>query len=329
MIKYIVFDSGSYASRLMFADIKKIPDAIGISNIFEISNPLLRVLNKVHMSGKINRKIRLPFREIWDKFCLIERAKMDSENDYVIVMTNVSSKKFRIEYLQALKDYSNIHLVLVAVDSFVDQFLCPLDIIKNVQFDLVYSFDRDDCEKYGMIHSQSQYSKVDEIEPYKESYDLFFVGRAKNRLKLIKDIALKANNQNLKCGFFLLDVPKREREHIDGVTYIDRVMPYSAVLPMIMSSKCLLDIVQQGQTGYTMRVYESIFYNKKLITNNSTILGFSYYQKKFMKVFNDISDIDFSFVENLDTAEYNYSGEYSPINLLKDAEKRIWGENAL
>lgn len=327
MVKYMVFDSGSDASRLMFADVNKMPNAIETSNIFSINTPFLRALNKVHMSGKINRKVPLPFRKIWDSFYLIEKAKKDKKNEYIVFMTNVSAKKFRVEYLQDLKKYKNIHLVLIAVDSFVDQFLCPLGIMEKVDFDLIYSFDRDDCAKYGLLYTQSQYSKMDDVKAANVQYDLFFIGRAKDRLEKLKHIVRKANSYGLRTGFFLLGVPKKQREKIDGITYLDRVMPYREVLPLILSSKCLVDIVQEGQKGLTMRVYEAIFYNKKLYTNNESIRNLRYYDPRYMMISSDLENVEEAFFGDTVFVDYKYENDYSPIVLLKDAEQRIFGEN--
>ena len=326
MTKYIVIDSGSHASRLMFADVKNMPDALETSSLYIIPDRMLSSLCKFHNSGKINRKIKLPFRYIWDRFCILEQAKIDTENEYIIVMTNVSVKKFRVEYLKGLESYKNIHLVLIAVDSFVDKFLSPLDVMGRVSFDLIYSFDQKDCDEYGLIYSQSQYSKIDKLSRSELGYDIFFVGRAKQRYEMLKDIARKANMYGVKCGFYLLGVPKKDQEDIPGIIYIDKVLPYSDVLPLILSSHCLLDVVQTGQVGYTMRVYESVFYNKRLITNNSAVEDFAYYQKDYMNIFSKIEDINFGIFADKSEVDYKYKGEYSPVNLLLDAKKRILGD---
>lgn len=44
--------------------------------------------------------------------------------------------------------------------------------------------------------------------------------------------------------------------------------PYRKILSCNCCAKCILDIVRDGQTGYTMRTMESIVFKKKLLTNN-------------------------------------------------------------
>ena len=321
-VEFIVFNSGSHASKLMFADVDKIENAIQMDSVFEIKNPFLKMCNKVHMSGKINRKIKLPFRSIWDKYYITEIAKRHLDIEYIFVYTNVSIKKVCIEYLQELEKLSNVHLVLIAVDSFVDKFLCPLDVMQKVKFDLVYSFDPNDSEKHNLIFTRSLYSKREDIVPAEKSVDLFFVGRAKDRLDYLLSIVKRANDAGLSCGFYILGVKENKRIPLPGVIYIDEVMSYDDVLPIIMSSKCLVDIVQKGQEGLTMRTYEAIFYNKYLLTNNPGVRSLNYFADDYMKYVETLDQIDFDFLKN-DQIDYHYDYDYSPIRLLSDIEDRL------
>ena len=317
MLKFIVIDSGSSASKLMFYDLKNQKNIIEVSNVFNIKNPILKVLNKIHMSGKINRKINLPFKQIWDKFYITEIAK-NSKDHYFIIMTNISVKKFRLEYLKELQNRENIDLVLVAVDSFIDKQLSPLNEMKLIRFKYIFSFDENDCKKYNLIYTNSLYSKIENLSYSNYKSDIFFIGRAKDRYNMLKEFAIYANLRGYKCNFFILGVKRKMQEKIPGITYINRVIKYDKVLPMIQSSKCLLDITQKGQNGLTMRVYESIFYNKKLITNNSNVKTNNYYNENYMKIFTteeELKNIDLSFI-NDENSNYFYKGDFSPIKLI-------------
>ena len=46
---------------------------------------------------------------------------------------------------------------------------------------------------------------------------------------------------------------------------------------MINESKAILDIVQENQTGITIRPLEALFFHKKLITNNKNIVSYKFY----------------------------------------------------
>lgn len=323
MVKYIVIDSGSAASQLMFRDIKKLKCAMETSELFKFNNPILRILNKVHMSGKINRIFDIPFKGIWDKFYVMEEAKSYPQTDYIIVFTNISVKKIRLGYLRKIGSLSNVHLILVSVDSFVDKKLSPLDIMDKIPFEIVYSFDPNDCEQYDLEYTNSLYSRRLDISASNEQTDLFFIGRAKDRLKDILSIAKRAVDNGMKINFQILGVKKEDQVQFPGITYLKKVKPYDEVLPLIMASKCLLDLYQAGQYGLTMRAYEAVFYNKMLITNNDYIKKLAYYKPQCMYVFNSIDEIDFTFIRQNKDVDYEYEDEYSPIYFLGEIEKKL------
>lgn len=322
MIRYIVFDSGSSASKLMFADLKKMNNVYETSYIYKINNPILRYINRIHMSLKVSKYISLPLKQIWNKYNYLEQIynKIDT---FILVFTNISIKKVYMPYLLSLKKRKNVKVILVAVDSFVDIELSALPFIKKFDFDLVYSFDRNDCKKYGLEYTESLYSMKLGILPSEKTTDLFFVGRAKDRLSILTNIVKDATNKDIKVDFSILDVNPNKRESIPGITYINKVIPYDKVLPQILASKCLLDIVQEGQSGMTMRIYEAIFYNKKLITNNNNVKNLKYYNPQFIQVIESVYNIDYTFIKNNIKVDYNYTGDYSPINFLHIIEQRL------
>ena len=67
---------------------------------------------------------------------------------------------------------------------------------------------------------------------------------------------------------------------------------------MLQSSRCIIDIAQEGQVGFTRRPIEALFFNKKLITNNVEIMKFDFYRNNniFILGKDKLEDID-SFME--------------------------------
>lgn len=328
MLKFIVFDSGSSASKLMFQDLKNHENTIETSAIYKIDNPILAFINHAHMSLKLKGYINLPFKSVWNRFNYLESIYNEIDT-FVLVFTNVSIKKVYEPYLKDLQRKSNVKLVLVAVDSFVDKELSALPYIKAFKFDLVYSFDESDCRKYNLRHTVSLYSKRTDISPEEEKSDIFWIGRAKDRLESILDIAEKANEIGMKCDFYVLGVKPDRRKVVKGIFYIDRVIPYEIVLPKVLAARCLLDINQTGQKGMTMRVYEAIFYNKLLITNNWTIKTLKYYDDRYMKQISNIEDVDLNFLLEPIDVDYNYAGEYSPICFLNRVQRDLMLERLI
>ena len=57
----------------------------------------------------------------------------------------------------------------------------------------------------------------------------------------------------------------------------DTRISYEQYLEHVMESRCIVDFFQHGQVGLTRRPMESLFFNKKLLTENPHILEFDFY----------------------------------------------------
>lgn len=325
MVKILTIDSGSFISKMMFQDINMVPNAIVTSSTYNIQNPLFRFLNKVHMSGKISDIIHLPFKEIWNSRCILEQVRNDKIDEWIVILTNVSAKKIPCSYLMKFNKMNNVHLILVCVDSFSDKSLNPEEIMKCVNFDLIYSFDIDDCKTYDLIFTQALYSQIKvDNDVISMEKDLFFVGRAKDRLVLLQDLARLATKYDIKCDFYILGVKKMDRIEIPGITYLDGVMPYNEVFSKMLRAKGIIDFVRLGQSGLTVRFFEAVFYNKLLLSNNPNVRNNKYFDDRWMYCGTDYEDF-FQRVKETDIhdIDYGYQMDYSPINLLRDIEARL------
>ena len=68
-------------------------------------------------------------------------------------------------------------------------------------------------------------------------------------------------------------------------------MDYKEVIDIVKQSNCILEVVQEGQNGITLRTMEAVCYGKKLLTNNKNIVKYPFYDSKYISVFEDIDDI--------------------------------------
>ena len=316
-----LFDSDSYASQLMFCDLKKSKKVIETSIVYDIENPMLRWFNKLHVSLELNRLVKLPLKKIWGKYSILEKYKNVS-GEKIAVFTNVSIGKISLDYLRALQTNYGFKVVLVGVDSCLDKILSPLNFTSKFKFDLVYTFDEADSRNYGFRFTNTLYSKRNDIVPSTLHSDLFFIGRAKDRIQKLQSIASQCVRESIMPNFSIL-INNKNQQPINGVKYIDQVVPYDQVLPQILSSKCLLDIVQEGQDGLTMRVYEAIFYNKKLITNNKSVKKLKYYNPDYMQVVDSLDEINIRWINEGGSVDYHYQGDYSPIHLIEQIQNDL------
>lgn len=106
-----------------------------------------------------------------------------------------------------------------------------------------------------------------------------------------------------------------------GIIY-NKVNDYTQIIEFVSSSKAIMEICQEGQYSNTLRIFEVLVYNKKLITDNSNISNYSCCDPRYMKYFSDIDillriDLGF-FIEDGNLPNYNYSNGFSPISIFKE-----------
>ena len=82
--------------------------------------------------------------------------------------------------------------------------------------------------------------------------------------------------------------------------------------------------MQKGQNAQTLKYFEAVCFNKKLLTNNQNAKKLSFYNEKYIKIFNKFEDIDIEWIKKIEPINYNYKNEFSPMYIvekLKELEK--------
>ena len=64
---------------------------------------------------------------------------------------------------------------------------------------------------------------------------------------------------------------------------------YSNVIATIKKSGAILEILQEGQEGYSLRVMESLFFNKKLISNNPLLKHAPFYNSNNIFIIDNLN----------------------------------------
>ena len=197
----------------------------------------------------------------------------------------------------------------------------PMDELKE-KFDLVISFDQNDCKKYNLIYHHLVFSSYQgDLVEMPES-DVYFVGKAKNRLSEIIKVYKILREHGLKCDFHISGVPVQNQIYGDEIDY-DPHITYNDNLQHILHTKCLLEVMQQGGAGFTQRGCEAVCLDKKLLTNNSEIKEAPFYMPEYISQFINADNIDSEFLNNIKndtTVDYNYKREFSPVKFIQFVE---------
>ncbi|WP_264551460.1 hypothetical protein [Flavobacterium sp. N2038] len=155
-------------------------------------------------------------------------------------------------------------------------YRCPK--IKRVLhcFDEVFSFEKEDCAKFNLKFASNWiYTSKSAENNNQFDFDVFNISSIDKRLPILKRIANNLASQNINFKFIIYD--KKKNDEDKNITYIRKHMPLSEVNDYISRSKVLLDINRLGQAGLTFRVFESLGLEKKLITTNSDIKNYDFY----------------------------------------------------
>ena len=146
-----------------------------------------------------------------------------------------------------------------------------------IHYDLseIWTFDKDNSVQYKMCFNNTFY--FNEIKPTPENklkkYDVVFVGRNKHRNTTLLQIKNQFDQHQLKSLIHI--VPNRNEENPNNI----KELSYQEYIDLISNSKAILDIMPPAQNGLTLRAMESLFLEKKLITDNLHIKKEAFYNK--------------------------------------------------
>lgn len=310
-------------SYYMLHDIEDMENVRIIHSKSVTDSNFLNLLYNIHNSGKIQQYINLPFRGVWDKL-LFDRIIEDFTPEYIIFTISWYSDHLIAYFRKRLK---NAKLILRFSDMVVNSLgganASKVDKIRR-QFDGVIVYSMEDAKNYGFTYRSMGYSAIKRsLIKSCPSYDVVFIGADKGRIDKIRKAYNIFKAAGLSCFFYVIMVKSEDRRN-DGIIYADRVMPFDEYISYEVAAKCLFEIVQEGTTGRTYRMMESIIYNKLLITNCREIVDTPYFKREYVQVYDDVSEIDASFVLNAsEHIDYNYKGDFSPVRDLEFIEENL------
>ncbi|QKJ64404.1 hypothetical protein [Flavobacterium sp. M31R6] len=152
---------------------------------------------------------------------------------------------------------------------------CPK--IKHVipNFDEVYSFEKDDCEKHSLKFLTNWIYPIPNSGTRNKEYQVFNISSKDKRFSLIVKIASILKEKKINYKIIIFD--KKNKSHNSSVEYISKQIQLSEVNDYLHNTQVLLDINRVGQKGLTFRVFESLGLEKKLITTNADIKNYDFY----------------------------------------------------
>lgn len=287
MRHYVIYGSNNDYWKVSYKDIDKVSGATYVAGFLPEAPTVVR---KFHTAMAVRKK--LPLRKLWYSAYFSE--KYHSSDDYVFVFFQAWQEIFQNGYLDYLrKKYPGCKCVLLLCDINQARKLNIEEQKKN--FDQVLVFERIFAREKGIGYYPLVYSDFrSEICSEEKDIDLLFVGWAKGRYKLLKQIYDRLTAEGVNCQFYLTKLDEEVPED-SGIHTADWV-PYDQNISLVKRAKCLLDIVPPNTDCNTLRVNEALSYKCKILTNNTRIISEEFYDPESISVYSAPEDIDIDFL---------------------------------
>jgi len=212
--------------------------------------------------------------------------------DYVFLVNPESISKENLQKFQHA--FPTAKFLLYMWDSFQNRRqnieLLPL-------FDAKFTFDPSDAKEYGLQLRALFYTKVyEEVEKLSHyEYDILFIGTAhSDRYEFVKRLTKNIGEKRTKLYFYLSSkllfyTKKIIDKDFRAVRYKDISffsLKHTDIVALMCRSNAVLDINHPKQLGLTMRTFETLGAQLKLITTNKDVMEYDFYDPSNILVIN-------------------------------------------
>lgn len=312
--KFIIVLGNTFI-KYTYADLLHDERVIVFDNaIQDTKNRLLNAIKRIHLSNRINLIINLPFKGIWKS--VFDDIEWDDDTIYYIIFSDTYPLKPL--YLKNIREKHNIKYVLFAAflwDGNFQNSKRRRDDAVALGFDSIFTFEPSDAKKHGFIYCDIPYSIISDVESSNINYDLYLVASASNRLNTFLSVFKYVDGNNLSVKYRITNT-KRKQQVIKNKIIYNQKISYATVINEVKQSNCILEVLSKGQTGATLRYYEAVCYNKKLLTNNKNVVNLPFYNPEYIHIFEKPEDIDIEWVKERIPIDYGYDGRFSPTHLI-------------
>jgi hypothetical protein len=206
--------------------------------------------------------------------------------DWVLV---VNGQTLSSSFLQRLRgDYPSAIFVLYLWDSLANRS----HVRHNLSvFDRVLSFDHLDAKKYNLLLRPLFYGRgftktaSDGKQPL---YDISFVGTAhSDRFAVVDRVKAQLAADVAAFWYLYLQAPwvmhyyrltKLGMKHARSADFEFKPLTKAEVQSIFSESNCILDIEHPSQVGLTMRTFETLGAQKKIVTTNVSVRDYDFFK---------------------------------------------------
>lgn len=302
MKRFVFLDLGtSIAEQYIFSDCKKLENVSYINVFKHLPCRLERGIIKYKSSGCIPF-CWLPIQRFVNRLYSInpntaEALHSEVEGDVFLVLTDPVLPFFSEGVLEKYSDagYKLCLLFLNSISS-LDRFNCS----RKLSFfgNRIFSFDEYDAKRFGFSFCDQFYSRI--IRRTKSIiHGVYFIGNSKGRLNKILAFSEFFLSHGIQSSINVGNLSRSEMKNLNSnnaVNVLFRTLKYPETLKEMMKYDVILDIACDGQHGPSLRYYEAVVYNRKLISTNKEICKMRFYNPEFMKIVETPDQIDLAWL---------------------------------
>lgn len=319
---YVICGSGGYY-LVGYHDVMEHPQVCyHASHTDGLSAMWQQILCRLNFSKKVNQRIHTPFARL--VFPWLYPHHFDGQRPLCFLFFGNVQYVYQTSYLDYLrKRYPDVKIVLYMQDLIKRNTELDFEKVRD-KFDLILSYDKGDSEQYGLLFHPTPMSYVD-VEPNEaiKDSDIYFCGYAKNRYDEILEVYHHCRKYGLRCDFNVMGLSETDKK-VEGVNYPTHSFDYVENLQHVVKSRCVLEIMQKNADGFTPRLWESIMYDKHLLTNNQRVEVSDYYLPENMHIYNSV---DIAAIKDWikDAAIYpaQLKQSLSPLHLMEFVDKAL------
>lgn len=162
--------------------------------------------------------------------------------------------------------------IILEYDNRADKTIDPDRVGSDIE---KWSYDPDDCEKYGMKRKIPNYLDIYRITPDPNPvFDILYLGRDKGRAEALLSLERKFSELGLRTHFHIC---ADRRFGLRKKRCYQPLLTYRQYLRLLKKSRAILNIMPEGQRSITQREMECVFNGIKCFTNNKAIKDFHLY----------------------------------------------------
>jgi len=167
----------------------------------------------------------------------------------------------------------------LATEPHAEKMRERMNVIQRAGFE-ISTFEDDDVKKFGLVKLNQFFRVPGENELGEETVpatDFYFLGKSKGRERQLSAIEKLVSKLGLRTDFHVIG---------KGATEIS----YKENLLRVAGTRCLVEVVQERQTGLSLRALEALFFGKKLLTTNLVVRDAEFFRKENIFILENASE---------------------------------------